>query len=304
MSIKNPPAYLRWDTPLDTADGKIRRQWFGDELQPKSLMTVRGIGIYEPMINTNIERPIGTGDWLIMLFHHAARLNKNLMSASVPAKTLMIWPPGKQQFFSWASKKGVELHSWMHVEGTWVELQIESNLLPVATPLTLVDDAKMTHDLAYLMDEMNQQSGHDPIIIQNLFQNWARSTARQLQTKNPIVSIPASLLAVKQHLDEHFSQTIVLDDYAKLAGMSRSHLCHQFRAFFDTSISHYVIRRRMAIAQRLLFDVKMKLSKIATEVGYTDIYQFSKQFKKTFGVSPSKYRAQQQSIKVESKSAD
>ncbi|MBU3002729.1 helix-turn-helix domain-containing protein [Paraglaciecola arctica] len=66
------------------------------------------------------------------------------------------------------------------------------------------------------------------------------------------------------------------------------------RSFFKTSISQYVIRKRMSIAQRLLFNAQKKLGNIATEVGYSDIYQFSKQFKKTFGVSPSKYCAQQQ----------
>ena len=270
------------------------QKWFGDELQPQSLMTIRGIGIDEPMINANVDRPFGTGDWLIMLFHHPARLDKNSKKSSVAANTLMIWPPGTKQFFSWATEAGKELHSWMHVEGTWVTLQIDNNLLPVNTPLTLSDDSVMKQHLQSLMDEMTQPAQHDPIIIQNLFQNWARSIARQLETKDPNLNIPTSLLTVKNHLDEHFNQPIVLDDLATLAGISRSHLCHQFREHFDTSISHYVIRKRMAIAQRLLFDVEMRLGSIANDVGYTDIYQFSKQFKKTFGVSPSKYRKQQQ----------
>ncbi|WP_339719964.1 AraC family transcriptional regulator [uncultured Paraglaciecola sp.] len=291
---KTPPDYLRWNTPLECDQGKITRKWFGDELQPQSLMTVRGIGIYEPMINANVDRPYGTGDWLIMLFHHPARLEQKQNAASVPANTLMIWPTGAKQFFSWATEAGVELHSWMHVEGTWVSLQIDNNLLPLNTPITLSDSSVMTDHLQSLMDEMLHPAQHDPIIIQNLFQNWARSIARQLDTKNPTMKIPAVLLTIKHHLDEHYNQGIVLDELADMAGVSRSYLCHQFRSFFNTSISQYVIRKRMSIAQRLLFNAQLRLGNIASEVGYTDIYQFSKQFKKTFGVSPSKYRAQQQ----------
>lgn len=287
----SPPEYLRWNSSL-TGDN-VKRQWFGNELQPKSLFTVRGIGIYEPMVNTDVERPIGTGDWLIMLFHHPARLDKAQEKPSVPANTLMIWPPGARQFFSWAIEQGDELHSWMHVEGTWVRLQIENNLLPLATPITLIDETIMTNQLQNLMDEMVIPALPDPIILQNLFQNWARSIARHLKTKDRAIKIPVELMVVKQHLDEHFNQPIILNDLAAIAGMSRSYLCHQFRNFFETSISHYVIRKRMAIAQRLLFDVNLKLGKIAVEVGYSDIYQFSKQFKKTFGVSPSQYRSQQ-----------
>lgn len=295
---KKPPGYLRWDNALEADQSKVTRKWFADELQPQSLINIRGIGIHEPMVNANVDRPLGTGDWLIMLFHQPARLDKNQKSASTPANTLMIWPTGTKQFFSWATEAGVELHSWMHVEGTWVTLQIDNNLLPLNTPFVLTDDSVMTHHLQSLMDEMLNPVQHDPIIIQNLFQNWARSIARQLNSKDLIMNIPIALLTVKNYLDENFEKPIVLNDLATLAGISRSHLCHKFRAFFETSISHYVIRKRMAIAQRLLFDVEMRLGKIATEVGYSDIYQFSKQFKKTFGISPSQYRAQQQNTAV------
>jgi AraC-like DNA-binding protein len=85
----------------------------------------------------------------------------------------------------------------------------------------------------------------------------------------------------------------VLDELSGIANMSRSHLCHQFRFYFKTSISNYVTRKRMAIAQSLLFNIDMRLTQIAEILGYSDIYQFSKQFKKTFGVSPSQYRKQQ-----------
>lgn len=85
---------------------------------PLSPTAVRSIRIYEPMVNVNIERSIGTGDWLIMLFHHLARLNKDLKNPSVLAKMLIIWPLGEKQFFSLAIEGGSELHSWLHVEGT------------------------------------------------------------------------------------------------------------------------------------------------------------------------------------------
>ena len=75
-----------------------------------------------------------------------------------------------------------------------------------------------------------------------------------------------------------------------MAGMSNSHLCHEFRNAFDTNIRKYIIRKRMSVAQHMLYDVNLRINEIADSVGYPDIYQFSKQFKKTFGVSPTQYR--------------
>ena len=46
----------------------------------------------------------------------------------------------------------------------------------------------------------------------------------------------------------------------------------------------------MAAAQRMLYEVNLRPGEIAEAVGYPDIFQFSKQFSKSFGVSPTEYR--------------
>ena len=70
-----------------------KRQWFGHELDPGSVFSVRGIGIREPMFNPDVHRPIGTGDWLIMLFHAPVRLDPDRMKPSAPASAAMSAPP-------------------------------------------------------------------------------------------------------------------------------------------------------------------------------------------------------------------
>lgn len=288
--IAAPPKFVMWKSvPLDDDQG-WQRQWFGNELEPTSLFNVRGLGIREPMFNANVHRRIGTGDWLIMFFHKAARLDRRNVEPSVGPNTLILWPPGTEQFYSWGKAANVEPHSWMHVEGTWVSRQIEENRLPSAVPIVIENESLITSPLQDLMNEMTQHEAPDRVILQNHFQIWARSIARHLRTRDPQYRIPPPLLKVREHLDEYFTEITPLDDLARIACMSRSHLCHQFREHFGTTMSSYVVRRRMSIAQRLLYDVNLRPGEIAKEVGYPDIYQFSKQFKKTFGVSPTQYR--------------
>jgi len=287
-----PPKFVMWKSIPQGKKLGWQRQWFANELDPTAVFNVRGLGIREPMFNVDVHRPIGTGDWLIVFFHEAARLQRGNPEPSVEPNTLILWPPGAEQFYSWGKGAGVEPHSWMHVEGTWVAQQVEENLLPTAVPIPIDDESLTLGSLQSLMDEMTQNQIADPIILQNIFQNWARCVARRLQTRDPERRIPSALLKVRAHLSEHFTDTIPLDDLAKIACMSRSHLCHQFREHFGTTISSYVVRKRMSIAQRLLYDLSLRPGEIAKEVGYPDIYQFSKQFKKTFGVSPTDYRKQ------------
>ena len=181
----------------------------------------------------------------------------------------------------------------MHVEGSWVKRQIDSLELPIATPLSLPDATVMDTVLEELFDEMLLGPDCDTIILQNLFENWARGIRRQLRPASAGSEVPPDILRVRRHLDANFLQIPALDELAELAAISRSHLCHRFRRFYGSSISEYVVRKRMAAAQRLLYEVDLRMGEIAEAVGYRDIFQFSKQFKKSFGISPTEYRKQE-----------
>jgi AraC-like DNA-binding protein len=285
-----PPQFVMWKSIPGYQQLGWERHWFGNELNPAAIFNVRGLGLREPMFNANVHRPAGTGDWLIMFFHKPARLRREPSSSRSPAKTLILWPPGAEQFYSWGRSANVEPHSWIHVEGTWVNQQVEENRLATNTPMTL-DEETIVQDLIHgLIKEMTRNEQPDPVILQNLFQNWARSVSRALSARDPQRSIPHDLLLVRNWLNDHFTERPDLDALARIANMSRSYLCHQFRRHFNTTISGYMIRKRMSTAQRLLYDPGMRPCDIAETVGYPDVFQFSKQFKKTFGVSPTTYR--------------
>ena len=189
----------------------------------------------------------------------------------------------------------------MHVEGTWVKQQIEAMELPIAVPFQLSDpstgsgeaESVMVSALTALLEEVRRGEQADGVILQNHFENWARGIRRQLRPREA-TDIPSSLVRVRRQLDADFRRIPPLDELSELAAMSRSHLCHRFKECYGSSISEYVIRKRMAAAQRMLYDPDLRPGEIAEAVGYPDIYQFSKQFKKSFGVSPTQYRKLQQ----------
>jgi AraC-like DNA-binding protein len=285
-----PPGFTMWGELPGDAKRDWKRQWFGHELTPEAAFNVRGIGIGEPLFNPNVHRPHGTGDWLIMLFQEAPRLDRFNPKPSHPAMTLILWPPGAEQFYSWGKTPDTERHSWMHVEGSWVTQQVESQKLPVGKPFSLPDDSVMVESLTTMFEEMQLGINSDPVMLKNHFENWARGIRRQIHPSASARSIPQGLLRVRRQLDADFRRIPPLDELAQLAAMSRSHLCHRFRECFGSSISEYVIRKRMAVAQRMLYEVDARPGEIAEAVGYPDIFQFSKQFKKSFGLSPSEYR--------------
>jgi transcriptional regulator GlxA family with amidase domain len=81
-----------------------------------------------------------------------------------------------------------------------------------------------------------------------------------------------------------------LDAIAKTGSLSRSHLCHSFKAEIGMSVGQYLKALRMKKAGELLETTSLSVKQIAAEVGMNDQSHFVRTFKKTYGQTPSEYR--------------
>ena len=90
------------------------------------------------------------------------------------------------------------------------------------------------------------------------------------------------------YADEELS----LDNICETLGVSNSYFSTIFKRETGKSFIGYLTDYRMDCASRLLMETNEKSYIIAKKVGYTDPNYFSYVFKRRFGVSPSKYRAE------------
>lgn len=97
------------------------------------------------------------------------------------------------------------------------------------------------------------------------------------------------LLARMEESDE-LDYLVVAHDY----GMSLSTLRRRFRAVTGTPLHEYVVQVRIARARTLLGDTDLPIKAIAEQLGYRDIYFFTRQFRQTVGVPPAAYRRTRQ----------
>jgi AraC-like DNA-binding protein len=81
-----------------------------------------------------------------------------------------------------------------------------------------------------------------------------------------------------------------VDSIAKRACLSRSQLTRRFKAHVGMGPMKLVIRARIELAKQLIMESDMTVSQVAAELGYTDIYFFSRQFKHVAGYPPSRAR--------------
>lgn len=94
---------------------------------------------------------------------------------------------------------------------------------------------------------------------------------------------------VKAYPEKRFK----LGEMAELLGMNPDHLSRLCRRVTGYSFQAYCIRVRLARACWLLQHSPMTIEEVAMELGYPDIYSFSHQFKRVYGVAPSFFRRNQ-----------
>jgi AraC-like DNA-binding protein len=105
--------------------------------------------------------------------------------------------------------------------------------------------------------------------------------------------VPAArhLLRAKDLADARYSEPLGVDDMARAAGLSRAHFSREFRAAFGESPHTYLLTRRMERAAALLRTTDRSVTDICFSVGLQSIGSFTTSFKRTYGVTPTAYRA-------------
>jgi AraC-like DNA-binding protein len=252
-----------------------------------SSFSIRGIGIEEVMRPGMVDRPIGTGDWLIMYFHSQCQI----MDQQAPAGSLIIWEPGDYQKYGKSNDHWQ--HSWMHCEGAMLGRWLKQTHLPSRTVLADLPCENWDESLSRIFDELQQQDRFASRMILNLMHNAMMMFGRLAHADDVSTDIPESMLKVRQKLETHFSQAFDLDTLAQMAELSISHFCAQFKQAFGCSAIEYLIQQRMQQAAYLLYDRNLRIQEISQRVGYDDVFHFSKMFKKHHGISPRALRKQQ-----------
>ena len=100
------------------------------------------------------------------------------------------------------------------------------------------------------------------------------------------------LIAVKEYLDEHYTERLALDDLAGTFFINKFYLSKIFRETYGTTINNYLISKRITRAKQLLRFTDMTVDEVGAAVGMGDANYFSRMFRKVEGISPRKYRKQ------------
>jgi AraC-like DNA-binding protein len=99
------------------------------------------------------------------------------------------------------------------------------------------------------------------------------------------------LLRAKDLMDARYREPLDVPTLARAAHISPAHFSREFRRAFGESPHQYLLTRRMERAAALLRNTDRAVGDICLMVGLRSVGSFTTTFGRTFGLSPTVYRA-------------
>src|SRR6201995_2671250 len=99
------------------------------------------------------------------------------------------------------------------------------------------------------------------------------------------------LLRAKDLADARYAEPLGVEEMAAADRVSRPHFSREFRRAFGESPHGYLLTRRLERAAALLRNTDRSVAEICLDVGLTSVGSFTTSFKRTFGKTPTEYRA-------------
>lgn len=112
----------------------------------------------------------------------------------------------------------------------------------------------------------------------------------QFNEKNTVEESPEIPSMIKKFVDENYHENIKVEEIGKRIGINQNKIRKEFKAQYNITVSDYIAELRMLKAKKMIINKKIMIKEIAIECGYEYVQNFTRAFKKKFGVSPEKLR--------------
>lgn len=120
-------------------------------------------------------------------------------------------------------------------------------------------------------------------------------TIRSYEEQRAAIQPYLELAAVAEYLKANFREPLDVAELARIAGISIRQFERKFHKTFQTNPRSYLMRMRVIKACDLLAAGNLPITEVALESGFYDHSDFSRQFRKHMGQSPTAYRTSRQS---------
>ena len=242
-----------------------------------------------------IDRPNGTGDWLLLVIKSPCVFRLNGKDQKFPANTVVIFSPDQPQFYRADCDEYFDdwLHFWPSDEETAL---IEQLGITKNAPFELSDTSSLSSIVRSMCYEHyspnpNKKEINDLYFRILLYKINEKLSRRSDSSKASEGVYFEKLLWIRESIYRWPSRDYTVDDMAKDLSLSRSRFQHLYSDTFGTSVTKDIISSRLSKASELLRTTDTPIKEIALLIGYGhNTSYFVKLFGSIYGMSPGQYR--------------
>lgn len=158
------------------------------------------------------------------------------------------------------------------------------------------DEAVTGQIRAIIRELASQEIGRELSVKSHLFGLLALLVRKYTVTPNEQDEFRARhkelerLEPVFAYIEEHYREKLSVQKLADIAGLSRYHFSRLFKRVTDKTVVEYINLIRINKSESLLRNKAMNISEVAHATGFSDIFYFSRTFKKFKQLSPTQWR--------------
>lgn len=145
-----------------------------------------------------------------------------------------------------------------------------------------------------MLKEVEEKKQFYEIACNNIFTLFLlyiiRNTNANLKVTEATKKVSIEVLNIKKYIDEHYSENLDLEHLAKMTSVNKFYLSHLFKEYVGNSPIQYLNNKRITEAKELLITTDYTIGMIGEIVGFSCESYFSQAFTKSTGMSPLKYR--------------
>ncbi len=174
--------------------------------------------------------------------------------------------------------------------------------------ITLDFELPCETDIAPFVIELGSNNNVDALFIKSVNEWQNRRTAYKVVCMSLLYNIIANCARTEEkfihpgkyekirdavdYLHSHFTeQNFRIEKLSEMSGINSAYFARIFSDKFGMAPKEYVTELKLRRAREMLSQEKYSVSEIGMLLGYSDVYHFSKSFKKGVGMSPVEWRS-------------
>ena len=97
-------------------------------------------------------------------------------------------------------------------------------------------------------------------------------------------------LDIVDYIQRNLHRNIKITEIAEEFGYNAKYLSHLFTEIRGIPLKQYILNQKIDAANFMLADNDKPVTDIAAELGFSDVHNFARTYKKLTGLTPSEYR--------------